>query len=57
MSEDDDRVTCVQCANLKAGRCMNAKCAGLSQWASIEVGRDLANLPQRCPAFVAKETK
>ena len=58
MSEDeDDRKPCDECQNLKAGRSQQARAAGLSQWASIEIGRDLAGLLQRCPAFKAKENR
>ncbi len=52
---DDDRKSCVECKNYSGNRCHQAKSAGLSPWASIEIGRDLAELPQRCPAF--KERK
>lgn len=50
-----DLVTCTACAWYRANRCHQARKAGLSPLASIEIGRDLANLPQRCPAF--KERK
>jgi hypothetical protein len=52
---DDDRTTCLACANFRGGRCHQAKLAFGSPWASIEIGTTLANLPQRCPAF--KERK
>jgi len=46
----DDRVTCVECSNYRhaAGRCAQHKRAGLQ---SPEVGRELAETPQRCPAY------
>lgn len=44
---DDDRRTCMECAHHRPGRCGNHRAAGLY---SPEVGRDLAALPQRCPA-------
>jgi hypothetical protein len=57
MSEetDDDRKTCTECQNFKSGRCMQARAARLSPWASIEIGTTLAELPQRCPAFKGKQ--
>jgi hypothetical protein len=53
----DDMVTCRECQHLRAGRCMQARRAGLSPCASIEIGRDLSEMPQRCPAFQSKESK
>jgi len=53
---DDDRVTCAACQHFKAGRCTQARRAGISPHASIEIGRTLAELPQRCPAFMARKT-
>lgn len=47
----DDRVTCTTCQHYIRGKCMQAKAADLSPFASIEIGRDLATLPQRCPAY------
>ena len=57
MTDDDTRVTCTQCTKLRNGRCLDAKRAGLSPWASIEVGTALANLPQRCPVYQPKEVQ
>ena len=53
----DGMVTCRQCDNLRNGKCQQARAAGLIPWASIEIGRDLANLPQRCPAHQAKQAE
>lgn len=44
----DDRNTCAECTAFRPGRCARHKAAGLF---SPEVGRDLASVPQRCPAF------
>lgn len=44
----DDRSTCTECNAFRPGRCTRHKAAGLF---SPEVGRDLASVPQRCPAF------
>jgi hypothetical protein len=49
-----DLVTCTACTWLRGGRCQQARAAGLSPWASIEIGTTLANLPQRCPAWKGK---
>ena len=51
MTDDETRVTCTPCAHLKASRCTQAKRAGLSPWASIEIGSELAQKPQHCPAY------
>lgn len=53
---DDDRRTCTACQHLIGGWCKQAKRAGIRLLASIEIGRALANLPQRCPAFKAKSS-
>lgn len=50
----NDMHTCRECQHLKAGRCMQARRAGLSPFASIEIGTTLAEMPQRCPAWKAK---
>jgi hypothetical protein len=44
----DDRHRCTDCAHYRPGRCGNHKAAGLIATA---IGRDLANLLQRCPGF------
>ena len=44
----NERVSCTDCRNYRPGRCGNFKAAGLH---SPELGRDLAGLLQRCPAF------
>jgi len=44
----DTRRTCPECAHYRPGRCGNARAAGLH---SPDLGRELASLPQRCPAF------
>lgn len=44
----DERVSCTECSNHRPGRCDNHRAARLH---SAEVGRDLAALLQRCPAF------
>lgn len=50
--DTDDRVSCVDCANHRPGRCAEHRRAGLS---SPEVGRDFAGLLQRCPGFQPEE--
>lgn len=47
---DDDRVTCATCRHYRPGRCTQHKAAGMPQ----EIGRDLAELLQRCPAHVPR---
>lgn len=48
----DDRVTCTRCGLNRQCRCFNPIGAGLSTKARpFELGRDLAETPQRCPAF------
>jgi hypothetical protein len=49
--ELDPRVQCVACRNFRPWQCGEWKRARLL---SPSVGPALANLPQRCPAFVAK---
>ena len=51
--EHDDRVSCTECQHYRPSRCGNHGRAGLS---APDVGRDLAALLQRCPAFVPVET-
>ena len=46
-----DRVSCSDCAHYRPGRCGNHRPAGLQ---APELGRDLAGLLQRCPAFGEK---
>ena len=46
--EADDRVICAECSHYRVGRCGNHRRAGLS---GPDVGRDLAVMFQRCPAF------
>jgi hypothetical protein len=46
--DGDDRVSCVECAHYRPGRCGNHKQAALL---SHELGCDLAVLLQRCPGF------
>lgn len=59
---DDDRITCITCAHRKPGQfggmaCHRAKAAGLNANRDVvELGRDLATLPQRCPAYTPKPT-
>ena len=48
--EGDDRVSCTDCRHYRAGRCGEYGRAGLR---AAEVGRDLAGMLQRCPAFSA----
>ena len=51
--EADDRVMCAgECAHYSPGRCGNHKAARLH---SLELGRDMAGLLQRCPGFQSKE--
>jgi hypothetical protein len=45
---DDHRHACVECAHYRPGRCTDHHRAGLT---APELSRDLASLPQRCPAF------
>jgi hypothetical protein len=50
---DDDRVQCVRCGNFRACRCFEPLAAGISHRRDpLDIGRTLAELPQRCPAFV-----
>lgn len=46
--DDDDRVSCTDCRHYRPGRCVNHRQAGLN---AADVGRDLAAMLQRCPAF------
>lgn len=46
--EADARVNCTDCALYRPGRCSNHRRAGLY---SADVGRDLAEMLQRCPGF------
>ena len=46
----DDRVSCIDCEHHRPGRCSSYRRAGLS---GPDVGHDLAELPQWCPAFEA----
>lgn len=45
---DDDRRSCADCRNYRPGRCVAYRAAGLHR---PEIGRDLAGMLQRCPAF------
>lgn len=47
----DDLVTCAACRNYRGNRCHDARNSGIWRTPVAEVGRDLAELPQRCPAF------
>jgi hypothetical protein len=49
----DDRVLCTDCHNYRYGHCHQHIRAGIGN--SSQVGRDLASLPQRCPAFEPKK--
>ena len=50
------RVTCATCAHYRAGYCTNARLAQLEHHNSrAEIGRDLAALPQHCPAHKGKK--
>ena len=46
--EQDDRVSCTDCRHYRPGRCGNHRHAGLHR---SELGRDLAEMLQRCPGF------
>jgi hypothetical protein len=46
--EQDDRVSCTDCKHYRPGRCGNHRRAGLG---TVDVGRDLATLLQRCDGF------
>jgi hypothetical protein len=48
---DDDRVTCTTCRNYRPGQCIQWRQALLL---TREIGPALAQLPQRCPAFVER---
>lgn len=49
---DDDRRTCVECKHFRPGPiCAAYRTAGVGR----ELGRDLATLLQRCPAFLPSE--
>lgn len=58
---DDTRVTCYACTHRQRGQggmmaCMQPKRAGLPcapKATYVEIGRDLATLPQHCPAYAA----
>lgn len=48
----DDRRTCIECKHCRPGLiCAAYRAAGVGR----ELGRDLATLLQRCPAFLANE--
>lgn len=49
--EADPRVSCTDCRHYRPGRCGNHRRAGLN---GADVGRDLAALLQRCPAFARR---
>lgn len=44
----DERVSCIDCGHYRHRRCSSYRRAGLS---GPDVGRDLAELPQRCHGF------
>lgn len=46
--EGDYRACCLDCRNFRPGRCGQFRRAGL---VAPDVGRELAALPQHCPAF------
>ena len=46
--QQDERRVCLECSNHRPGRCGNYRAARLH---SPELGRDLAELLQRCPGF------
>ena len=58
----DDMVTCMTCRNRQRGQgglmaCMQPRKAGLTiapRETYLTLGRDLAELPQRCPAHVLR---
>ena len=58
MSEDaDTRPRCTACRNLRGSWCQAAKAALLAHRdGRAEIGPTLANMPQRCPAFLARAT-
>ena len=47
--EPDGGASCVDCLHYRPGRCSNHRRAALQ---STEVGRDLAEMRQHCPAFM-----
>jgi hypothetical protein len=53
---NDDRVQCVRCGNFRACRCFEPIKAQISHRREpIEIGRTLAELPQRCPGYTKKQ--
>ncbi len=51
MTDSDPRVRCVDCRCYRGGYCSRAQLAGLSRTRpTLEVGPDLAHLPQHCGA-------
>jgi hypothetical protein len=46
--EQDERVSCMDCAHYRPGRCGNHRRAGIG---TADVGRDLVAMLQRCPGF------
>lgn len=47
----DDRRTCLECANLRAGRCMVPRRAGIGEAGLLG---ELKTTPQRCPGFAER---
>ena len=50
-AQGDGRTLCLECRHYRPGRCGNHRRAGLTV---ADVGRDLAAMLQRCPAFEAE---
>lgn len=51
--DHDERVSCTDCRHYRPGRCGNHGRAGL---ATVDVGRDMVTLLQRCPGYAAHQT-
>ena len=55
--DEDTRPRCTACRNLRGSWCQAAKAALLAHRdGRAEIGPTLANMPQRCPAFLARAT-
>jgi hypothetical protein len=51
----DDLKTCTACRNCVNRRCTNAATANLGTKAkTVDLGRELASMPQRCPGFAPR---
>jgi hypothetical protein len=55
MTDQDHRVQCIACANLRNGWCKNAIAAGFGKQPEHQIGKELAVLKQDCPGFKEKK--